>query len=190
MESEKQQFAKAIVKEAEEKAKAIIREAKQREKEEIKRKEQELKQWIEKELKSYREYLEESYKESIAAAKIEGRKRVSEEKEEKVKELINKLVERFEEFRKTSLYKAWIKDLLERALQELRATKSDVIVKVRKGDAKIVKSLGFKVEESLDEIGGVIVVKKDGKVAVNYSFSTLLENAVDVIRTLAHKELF
>lgn len=76
--------------------------------------------------------------------------------------------------------------LLERALSEVG---KDATVHCRSADASLAKKLAGKVE-SIDCLGGLRAVSKEGTVIVDYTLDALLEDYSDELRSQMYQELF
>ena len=181
-------FANEIVKNAEKKANAIVEKAKGEAKEEVDKLKSSLEEELKKSLEEYKKSLEERRKEVLASARLEAKRLVESAKEDKVREAIEKAIEELKAYRKTKAYKAWVEKKIKEALKELGIKESEAIIHVAKGDKKLIKTKA-KVKEDLEDIAGIIVERKDGKVRVNYSFSQLLERNMDEVKRLVISRL-
>lgn len=184
-----EKFAQEMIKNANAKAKEMLDEANRELSSNIEKREKELEKKNSEEISDYSKQMSEKKGEAIASANLDAKRSIEQAKEEKVREAVNRVVDYFPHFRSNPLYKKWINDAIKRGLDELATDNKHVTVHVAKGDKKLVAS-GIKVEEDLDDVGGVIIEAKEGKVRINYSFSQLLDTSMDEVRIRVNKELF
>ncbi len=182
------ELAKKIVEEATSKAYEIVKQAKEEKANALKEEEQRLKQENKSEMEKFRKLIEERKREEQASMKLEYKRAIDRAYEEKFKEILSLLVEDFKRYKKTKNYSSFLNNLLEKAKKELSSKETDLVIHVAKGDKKHLKTKAS-VKEDLDDIGGIIVETKDGKVRVNFSFSSILEMKIDSLRQKAIKEI-
>ncbi len=172
--SEAKQEADRILKNAESEANQLISTAEKDSKAELERVKAELEEKIDV-IKS----------EKLAAAKLDAKKIVAEGKEAAVLAAIDALYEELKNFTKTKRYGDWLSRLAKEAEKELG---KDIIIHVRKGHGKYLKSK--KVVEDLDSVGGLIAETKDGSVRLNLTFESIISKKEDLLRASIAKMLF
>jgi len=148
------------------------------------------KEWMEKEkevLKQTEEMIKEERKERLAWARLEGKRRIEEAKDEVVKKVMDALADRFKRYRRSAEYRNFLKGLVKKA--EVEIGKKGMVIHVAEGDGKIVKGMGS-VKEDLDSLGGVVVESRDGSVRVDYSFESLMEMKKEEIRRIVYDGVF
>ena len=179
---------KKIVEEATSKAYAILKEAKEERARTLRKEEAKLKVFLKQEKENFKKTLEERKKEEMASARLEAKRIIENAYEKKFREVLDELALEFKKFRKTKKYGKWLNTLLKEALKELEENENSTVVHVSKGDKKLIKTKA-KVKEDLEDIGGLILETKDGKVRVNYSFTQLLEMAKENLRVKFMSEM-
>ncbi len=172
---------KKIVEEATSKAYSIMKDAKEQRARALREEESKLKKDYKQEIEQFEKLLSERKKEELASARLESKRIIDNAYEEKFRESLDMIAEEFKSFRKTKEYSKWLNNLLKKAVKELGETEGNSILHLHKGDKKLVKTKA-KVVEDLDDLGGLILERKDGKVRVNYSFSQILESSRELLR--------
>ncbi len=185
-------IAKRIVEEAKKKASSLITSAKREVREELKEKEEELKERNAREIEIFKEELKEKEEEEMASSRIEKKRIIEQAYEEKFRQFLDEIVKELESFKKSKEYGEFLKRSIERAVREIK--RKDLILRVPKGDKSLLRGIKLpsqikEVREDLEELGGVVVESKDGKVRINYSFSTLIDKKREELKRELVKEL-
>jgi len=129
---------------------------------------------------------EEQRAEISANARLRERKTLAEAREVLLNKAIQGVEPLLQEFAETKVYE---KVLLHLAKDCVNALGEDAVLHCRREDEKILKLHGFKVGSPVKIIGGVIAEAQEGRIKVNNSFETLLENNNEKLKQIAYKEL-
>lgn len=124
-------------------------------------------------------------------AVVESRRKIAETYEQLLKDLIEAVYDEVDKARGTERYIKFLTSLIENAVNYVQSR--DVIIYTSPKDRGVVetvaRSLGLTGMVAEKDIrGGVIVVARDGSVAVDYSLETLLANKLDDLKHLLYSE--
>ncbi len=180
-------LASSLIKEGEAEAAKIVESAKwhvQKMVEEEKAKKQGQKALVEEEV---RKLLEDQRRERLAWARLEAKRLLAEGREDAIKKSLDELYALSPSIRHSAAYSKWLSSQVESALKEVG---EKAVVRVVKGDKKLLSGVKAEVEESLDGLGGAIVESADGRMRVDLRLETLLERRADEVRRALATELF
>ncbi len=90
-------------------------------------------------------------------------------------EYLDKIKEYMKELRNNQLYRDYIKRSIEKGLQEIGINENDSIIYISEIDKSIVDNKNAKFSKDLDELGGVIISTKDGKIFSDKTIKNLIE---------------
>lgn len=187
----------SIIQRSEKKAHEIVEEAKHTV-EGAKRKEH--KRSIEKKVKAdedIKRAIEQYKKEKMLWAHLEGKRIISEAKNDVVESSLSRFRDIVGKMRKTSKYKLFMKNAVLEAINELSSIKSrksmKFIAHILKGEKRLIPRVkGLVVKEDLpkDTLGGVIVEFNDGSIRVNMTLLEVLNIKSTEIRGKIYNKLF
>ncbi len=126
--------------------------------------------------------------EMYAAARLRAKRIIAEAREKAVENVLAELRDEMYGFTKTKEYS----DLLVKlAKSGVKAIGPGAVVKARKEDEKNLRSAGLNMSPILLQcLGGVIVETADGRVRVNNTLESLLEQFTPQLKQRAYEELF
>ncbi len=132
--------------------------------------------------------LREQKKERIAWARLEGKRLISEAREDAIKIAIEEIFSMLKDIRQHKKYPEFLQRCLNNALEEIGG--KNVIVYIAKGDKKNLSSFDGEIVEDLDAFGGLIVESSDRKVRVDMSVEAIFKLQQDAFRKKIYEELF
>ncbi len=138
----------------------------------------------------------------LSTAEMDVKKIVLNSKEGLIEETFLKARQKFNELKKTKKYKEILINQIESSIQELEG--KEFTVDVYEGEgleltkeivqrmAKSTKRRGLKItlNEVSEDMGGVIVREKEGKVSINNTFDSILDRKKNEIRVRISEILF
>lgn len=133
--------------------------------------------------------LQDQKRERVAWARLEGRRILSEAKEDAIKGVLEEMHGMLSQLKKSADYATFMKNAVIQAADEL-GNGDDLVLHLTKGDRKFVTKFKGRVVEDLDSAGGLIVEKDDGMVRVDLTLESILENKKDDIRKRIYEKLF
>ncbi|MFA6531025.1 MAG: V-type ATP synthase subunit E, partial [Candidatus Micrarchaeia archaeon] len=133
--------------------------------------------------------LSEQKRERIAWARLEARRLTAEAKEDAIKSVLDEMHGMLNELKKSEDYSSFMKSAVAQASAEF-GSGEELVLHVVKGDRKYAGKFKGKVLEDLDAAGGLIVERADGKVCVNFTLESVLDNKKDELRKKIHEKLF
>lgn len=134
--------------------------------------------------------IDEERKERVAWARLEAKRILTEAKEDMIREVLNDFFALLKSVRKQPSYKEFLRKIVSKATEELKAQAGDVIVYCTKEDKALLPDTKAKVVPTLDSFGGAIVESADGAIRVDLTLESLFENKRDELRSLIYKKLF
>jgi vacuolar-type H+-ATPase subunit E/Vma4 len=132
------------------------------------------------------ELVENERRERLSWAKLEGKRVISEAKEDAARAAFDALIERAKEYSGTRQYANRMKARLASAASEVGGKP---VVHVRKDD-KALSAKGADVRRDADILGGAIVESRDGKLRIDISLEALLEAERDSLRKEIYERMF
>lgn len=131
--------------------------------------------------------VESERKERLSWAKLEAKRLLAEAKEDAVNAALDSLIERVKSYAKTRQYAEKAKAKISSAVKELG---SRAVIRVKKGDKKLLSVNGAEVREDADILGGAIVESTDAKLRIDLSVEEMLNAQRDMIRKEIYRRLF
>ena len=175
IEEEARKEVEEIIKAAEDEAKRIIEEA---------RKEGERQR--EKITKKGKREAERRRDKIISAARREARMKITNAKEEIIRECLDAIKEKL-----ASLSGKEYTKIMEKMVKEaVKEGSKYYMMTSRKDDEKIAEKMGMKVKGKTDAIGGVILKATNGSKEIDLTFDFLLEKKREEIRIMIAEKLF
>ncbi len=178
---------KKLVLEAKKEGEALVRKAEEQVEQELLKEREKGEQRVEKAIEKAKEIIENEKREKMSFARLETKRILLKAKDQKIREVIDKLIEKIKAFTKTKKYPPILKKLIKKGMEEVG--KKSVIIHVKKGDKKHIK-MKATIKEDANILGGVIIESKDGTIISDMSFDTILENSLEEIRREIYKEMF
>ncbi len=138
----------------------------------------------------------------LSTAEMEMKKLVLNSKEALIEQAFDLAWKKFEEFKKTKEYKDILIKQISSSVRELEG--KHFVVDVHKGDALKIgaetlkqiekesdkNGLTIEIREVENDLGGVIVHEKDGKISVDNTFASILERKKNDTRVKVSEILF
>ncbi|MFA5077106.1 MAG: V-type ATP synthase subunit E family protein [Candidatus Micrarchaeia archaeon] len=134
-----------------------------------------------------RKMVEGERRERLSWAKLEAKRVLSEAREDAVNSAIEGLIGQIKAYAKTRNYAEKLRKSVSSVVSEFGGK---AVVHVRKGDKKLLASVGAPVVEDADILGGAIVESKDGRLRIDLSMEELLEANRDAVRKDIYAALF
>jgi|GEM_PF-485503 len=134
--------------------------------------------------------LNEQRNERLAWARLEGKRIISEAKEDAINNAIEDIFSLLKEIKKSKEYSAFLSRNISAALKEFGDAK--LIIHIEKSDKGLLPKLpqNCSVETDLDKLGGAVIETVDGKMKIDLTLETLVDLKKDDLRRLVAKELF
>ncbi len=126
-------------------------------------------------------------RERLSWAKLEGKRLTAEAKEDAMNVAFDSLIERVKAYAKTRQYAEKAKAKISSAVKELG---EKAIIRVKKGDKKLLLLNGAEVREDAEILGGAIVESRDAKLRIDLSVEETLNAQRDMVRKEIYKRLF
>jgi len=93
-----------------------------------------------------------------------------------INDYVNKVRDSIKYFRKTEVYKNYLKNSIEKGLKELKIDNDNAIIQISELDRDLIPSIkNVSINSTLDDLGGVIISTKDGKIISDRSIKNLIE---------------
>lgn len=156
----------------------------------------------EKILKQGRTIGEKERQKILSTAEMEVKKLVLNAKEALIDEVFEHAIQKFETLKGTENYQKILTSQIASSISELEG-KEFVIAACKRDGLKITddvikeietktgrKGLGLSIEETLEDMGGVIVRVKDGKVSIDNTFRSIFDRKKNEIRVKISEILF
>ncbi len=130
---------------------------------------------------------ESERRERISWAKLEAKRTVSEAKEDSANVAFDALIERIKRYAGTRPYAEKMREKIASAIREVGGK---AVVRVKKGEKKLLSLNGIEVREDADISGGAVVESKDGRMRVDLSMDSMLAAQKDAVRKETYARLF
>ncbi len=131
--------------------------------------------------------VENERRERQSWAKIEAKRVIIEAKEDAVNAAFDDLIELLKKYAGTKPYAEKMREKISAATGEIGGK---CIIRIRKGDKKLLQIKGADIIEGADIMGGAIVESRDGKFRIDLSLESELAQKRDEIRKDLYKRLF
>lgn len=134
------------------------------------------------------EFCQSESKERINAARLEASKILSEAKDEAVRQSLAQVWEKYSQLPSKPEYKEKLRQWANTALEDLGL--SGAVLRSSQKDRAILSSMGFKVGDSINCVGGVRAESKDGKIMADYTLESMFESKKEEIAREIYASLF
>lgn len=177
-----------ILAEARKEAKAITDVAEAEKKKALDEEKQKVKELLSKARKEADDFVTAQRRERIAWAKLEAKKIEGEARESVVTGAMDSFYKSLDTFRKSKQYEKFLNERIKAATIEIM-TKTH-IVRICKGDKKLLKGFTGTVREDLTGMGGAIVLSPDETVQVNCTLEGFFEEKRELLRKKVYERMF
>ncbi len=178
----------AILEEANREAGSVVSAAEKEAKETVSREKRRLSEQLADAERDAKSFNESQHRERIAWARLEAKRVISEAKEAVVDDAIEDLFALMRKFPQDRRYPAYLKRLVKAGIAELGEPRA--VVHVRKADKKHLAGVKATVKADLDAFGGAVVESSDGRVSINLTLASLLEERKELVRKRIYEALF
>jgi len=112
----------------------------------------------------------------ISSINVELKREYMDSLDKIINDYVNKVRDSIKYFRKTEVYKNYLMDSIEKGLKELNIDNDNAIIQISELDRDLIPSIkNVSINSMLDDLGGVIISTKDGKIISDRSIKNLIE---------------
>jgi|GEM_PF-1752440 len=112
----------------------------------------------------------------ISSINVELKREYMDSLDKIINDYVNKVRDSIKYFRKTEVYKNYLKNSIEKGLKELNIDNDNAIIQISELDRDLIPSIkNVSINSMLDDLGGVIISTKDGKIISDRSIKNLIE---------------
>ncbi|MGC8564948.1 MAG: V-type ATP synthase subunit E [Thermoplasmata archaeon] len=112
----------------------------------------------------------------ISSINVELKREYMDSLDKIINDYVNKVKDSIKYFRKTEVYRNYLMNSIEKGLKELNIDNDNAIIQISELDKGLIHSLkNVSINRMLDDLGGVIISTKDGKIISDRSIKNLIE---------------
>lgn len=112
----------------------------------------------------------------ISSINVELKREYMDSLDKIINDYVKKVRDSIKYFRKTEVYKNYLKNSIEKGLKELNIDNDNAIIQISELDRDLIPSIkNVSINSMLDDLGGVIISTKDGKIISDRSIKNLIE---------------